>query len=640
MAYGVSANETVGNIRYDEVVLGGGGRVVEVRDVWMPTAQSWSPVYSFLSEPFSFDHFTSPRVPVDLGPFDISFVGRVPRVLRLTIKPVGELVAYIPEELGAAEDFILQVLEYERMVNKGFVDCEVHITVDSGFVGVSEVQRFPGWHVDGLQGGKFKSKLLAEHSYIVASNNPTEFCLQPFFVKHYDEDVTNLFKAFDQQARGVNVFRGVSNHLYLMDAYMVHRTPQVLEATNRGFVRVTVANAPLPIEFNTLNPLLGQVRPKGKLDIRDWLRAPDGGVDYEFYGLSGRGGLVTVSGTTVGGAGEPGEPVEPVDAVVERVTVTVTGSGAGAGSVTGAGSGAVDGPVTAAVTGAGSGTVQDVGVFGDAVLSWGEVAVVSDLRFPKVQPFSPTYRDIVEPFDARKYTNPRLPIDLGVVSDVGGVRAAPNVLRMPLKWWDSDEVNIPREFLPMKDFLLRVFTYDKCHNPFYESQVAHVTHDTRVVGAGRTLRFPGWHGDDLQGGSFVEKEVAAHSYLLTTSPGTEFCLQPFFVGHLDDTYEGLFNEFDRQVLGENVYVTRPGHVYLMDPYSVHRTPVMWVEGLRTFLRVTFSTRNMLLPNNTVNPMFEGRQGEYDALPFPHLYESRWTQASDKSVPYRAYGLSR
>jgi len=591
MAYTPDANKTVENIQYDAAELSDAGDIVEIRDVWMPKAQSWSPVYTHLTSPFSFDHYTSPRIPVDLGHFDISAVEHLPRVLRMTVKPVGDLKAYIPEELKELAPFLQQILEYERMINDQFENCEIHVTTDYGFVKAQETQRFPGWHVDGLQGGKFKEKLLAEHSYVIATNNPTEFCIQPFFVKHYDEDITNYFKAFDQQAKDVNVYRGIESHLYLMDAYMIHRTPTITEDTNRGFIRITVANAPLPIEHNTLNPMLSQERPKFKLDIRDWLRAPDLGVHYDYYGL----------GTKL----EEGDRPKPEEVIqVERQTAK-----------------------------------QDIGTFENAPLTPGKIFTAPERWYPKVQPLSPTYRDMLEPFEPRKYTNPRLPIDLGTAS-VEKIQSVPNTLRMPLKWWDSEEINLPEELLPIKAILERIFTYDKCHNPLYTSQAAHITHDTREIEEGKTHRFPGFHGDDLQGGAFPEKEVAAHSYILTTNPGTEFCLQPFFVGHLDDTHERLFTEFDKQASEENIYTVKSGHIYLMDPYAVHRTPLHTIPGPRTFLRVTFSTANMLLPHNTLNPMFADRQKEYEELPVPHLNETRWTQASDKTLPYEMYGLSR
>lgn len=591
MAYTPNSNESIDNIKYDAAKISEEGETIDVRDVWMPQAQSWSPVYTHLTAPFSFDHYTSPRMPVDLGAFDISAVENLPRILRMTIKPVGEEKMYIPKELEDITSFIRQVLEYERMINSKFKDCEIHITTDYGFVKAQETQRFPGWHVDGLQGGKFKNKLMAEHSYVIATNNPTEFCLQPFFIKHYDEDITNFFKAFDQQARDVNIYRGLPKHLYLMDAYMVHRTPVITEDTHRGFIRITVANAPLPIEHNTLNPMLDQKRPEFKLDIRDWLREPDFGIHYDYYGLDSK--LETKR-----------DLVAEAEILEERKKAT-----------------------------------QDIGTFENTPLTPGKTIVAPVRWYPKVQPLSPTYRDMLEPFEPRKYTNPRLPIDLGV-ANVEAIQSCPNTLRMPLKWWDSQEINIPEELLPIKGILHRIFTYDKCHNPLYESQVAHITHDTRIIEEGKTHRFPGFHGDDLQGGAFPEKETIAHSYILTTNPGTEFCLQPFFVGHLDDSHERHFTEFDKQASEENIYTTKAGHIYLMDPYAVHRTPLHTIPGPRTFLRVTFSTKNMLLPHNTLNPMFADRQEEYEALPMPHLTETRWTQESDKVLPYQLYGLSR
>lgn len=583
--YKEDSNNTVENIVYDDATVSATGDTIEIRDVWMPKVNPESIVYKHLADPFSFDHFTAPRPPIDLGPFDISAVQNVPRVLRMTIKPVGSMTISLPEELKPLRDYIVSLVEYDNMVNGNLRDNEVHITTDYSFQEAKTTQRFPGWHVDGLQGGKFKNKLQAEHSYVIATTQPTQFCIQPFFIKHYDEDKTNFFKAFDQQARDVNVFTGLANHAYLMDAYMVHRTPLITEDCHRGFIRITVANNPLPIEFNTLNPMLEQERAPFKLDIRDWLRAPDVEVIYPLYGLS-----------------SPDEVDHP------------------------------EAPKRA---------VQDVGTFENAPLSeTGITATVTDKRFAKVQPLSPTYSDMMEPFNARKYLNPRLPIDLGV-APVHKIVETPNVLRMLLKWDDGDTVYIPEELRPIKALLMRIFQYDKSHNPMFGEQVCHITHDTRVVEQGKTHRFPGFHGDDLQGGSFPAKETAAHSYIVTTGAPTEFCLQPFFVDHIEDTHEQVFTEFDKQAHEENIYYALPNHLYLMDPYAVHRTPLDPGEGERTFLRVTFSTRNMLLPAYaTRNPMMKFCEDEYKTMKPPHEYETFWTQRSDKDVPYALYGLKR
>lgn len=597
MGYESNSNQTVENIVYDETVLSNEGEIVEIKDVWMPKAKSWSPVYKTLTDPFDITQLTNPRLPVDLGNFDISYIKELPRLLRMTIKPVGSHEISIPKELSPMKTFLEQACSYEKTINEKFEECEIHLTVDYSTIEKDNTQRFPGWHVDGLQGGKFKNKLMAEHSYIIATNNPTEFCLQPFFVEQYDEDITNYFKTFDQQAQNSNIYRGLDNHLYLMDAYIVHRTPKIQETTERGFIRVTVANAPLPIEFNTLNPMLDQVKAPTKLDIRDWLRAPDNPIDYRFYGLEEK-----VNNDSEDLIMQNQEKVSLEELIEERAEAK-----------------------------------QDIGVFDNDPLTVGKTLKIIDKNFPKVDSTSPIYKDMIEDFNSFKYTNPRIPIDLGI-ANVDKIQECPNVLRMLLKWNDRSEVEVPKEFNPIIPLLERIFTYDKSHNPNFMEQVAHITVDTRVITEGMTHRFPGFHGDDLQGGSFPKKETAAHSYILTTEPGTEFCLQPFFVSHIKDSFENIFNEFDKQAREENLYRSLPGHIYLMDPYCVHRTPMETLPGKRTFFRVTFSTKNMLLPHNTINPMFEDIEEEYDSLEVPHLYETFFTQKSDKKVPYSHYGV--
>lgn len=42
--------------------------------------------------------------------------------------------------------------------------------------------------------------------------------------------------------------------------------------------------------------------------------------------------------------------------------------------------------------------------------------------------------------------------------------------------------------------------------------------------------------------------------------------------------------------------------------------------------------------NLGDPMMSEYQEEYNSLPVPHLIETWWTQESDKTIPYRMYGL--
>jgi hypothetical protein len=472
---------------------------------------------------------------------------------------------------------VKKLLQYELMINPALADFVVHLTTDYSDVAAGTTQRFPGWHTDGFQGAKFPTKLVCEHSYVLASSPGFEVCVQPFFIEHLDASLYNMFKVFDQQARAANVFSALPNHVYLIDPYVVHRTPLIREKTSRAFFRLTIANNALPIEYNTLNPMLKEVKHHEKLDIRDFIQAPDIPIDLARYGLGA------------------------------KLQLTTTGSR----------------------------PHQDVGEFPEPTLTPGETLVITKMRFPIVRPSSPTYKDITEPFSLLKYTNPRLPINLGKV-DVTQIEKCPNVLRLPIKYAGTDDALIPEELASIRPLLTRLLNYEANINPNYEDMYAHVTIDARQVTPGHTQRFPGFHGDDLQGGIFAQKLLTAHSYILTTSPPTEVCLQPFFVAHLDDSFEKVFDAFDQQADLSNVYSLLSGHIYLTDPYSVHRTPLLSDPTARVFFRLTISPPGLLLPHNSVNPMFADR-------PYPgdtaiHTDESRFLVPPDRPIPYEYYGL--
>ena len=207
-----------------------------------------------------------------------------------------------------------------------------------------------------------------------------------------------------------------------------------------------------------------------------------------------------------------------------------------------------------------------------------------------------------------------------------------------LKWYDDDKICIPKELVSLTSLLKRLLTYDQNINKYWLESAVHLTIDSRIIHPGTTHRYPGFHGDDLQGGAFPRKVRNAHSYILTTNPSTEVCLQPFFITHLDDTFEKLFNEFDRQARKENIYNLKDNHIYLTDPYSVHRTPNIVQKTFRTFFRLTVSPKELLLPHNTLNPMFEEKEKNYVGHTAPHLNETRFTVNPDVEIPYEMYGL--
>ena len=271
-------------------------------------------------------------------------------------------------------------------------------------------------------------------------------------------------------------------------------------------------------------------------------------------------------------------------------------------------------------------------VYRKAELSDGEAFSIEKFWHPTIDSWNPLYKDIQEPFDFNKYTCPRLPISMGLqVPDA--MQACPSVLRVPIKYANTD-TRLPKELLPIKALLVRLLQYDKFINPHFEQFFAHVTIDNSTVEAGATHRFGGFHGDGLQGGKFKKKLIVEHSYIFVSNHPTLFAIQPFFVAHLNEDRYNIFMEFDRQVRPESIYSGMESHLYLIDPYMVHASPVITPSVNRTFFRLTITPTELLMPKNTVNPMFDGQ--EYPA----RIDVREFVSDPDLPVPYDFYGIHR
>ncbi len=278
----------------------------------------------------------------------------------------------------------------------------------------------------------------------------------------------------------------------------------------------------------------------------------------------------------------------------------------------------------------------------DAELSAeGETFSPRGLWTPRINPNNPLYRTLLDPFDVEQYLYPRPPVDMGNW-DIGSV-TTPNVLRLPIKNPEG-AYHIPKELSSLFPLIKRVANYEMNINPRHAETFCHITYDVSQVGNGEYHRFPGFHGDGFQGAKFgphqntkhKEKIAIEHSYILVTDPGTELCLQPFFVTHLDESKHSEFLEFDAQAEEVNIFLTIPGHMYIFDPYIVHRSPVIVTDSKwgkrRTFIRITYTFSELEHPKNTVNPMFE-----------PYEYEDRIDIRENLAkfgfeVPFHLYGL--
>ena len=272
-------------IQYRPVKLSRVGEAFSVSKYWHPIVDAWNPLYEDILRPFDFNKYVVPRPPVSMGGIPVALFESCPSVLRLPIKWGGSDEVRLPKEVACLREEIGRILQYDRHINPYFTDFFVHITIDNGIVEPGTTQRFPGFHGDGLQGGKFKQKLTCEHSYIYTSVHPTVVALQPFFVAHINEDRYNIFRAFDQQVRPESLFTLRAGHLYLIDPYIVHASPVIHERCRRTFFRLTVTPSELLMPKNTVNPMFeGQGYP-ARIDVREFVAEPDVSLPLDFYGL-------------------------------------------------------------------------------------------------------------------------------------------------------------------------------------------------------------------------------------------------------------------------------------------------------------------------------------------------------------------
>ncbi len=252
--------------------------------LWTPKIDSDNPAYNSLFQPFNLSQYLYPRPPIDMGLIDSDIFCPL-NVLRMPLKFPGTIYK-VPASLISVENLIRRVAEYEKFINPWHDECFCHITYDFSHVKAGQYHRYPGYHGDGIQGTKLTPKVNVEHSYILTTNPPTEFCLQPFFLKHLDEAKHNYFVEFDRQAHDVNVYKSLSRHLYLIDPYMVHRTPKIESDCTRLFVRITYAFTELQHPKNTINPLFEGQKYHKRVDIRENLCANEFEVPWHLYGLS------------------------------------------------------------------------------------------------------------------------------------------------------------------------------------------------------------------------------------------------------------------------------------------------------------------------------------------------------------------
>lgn len=278
------------NTRYTETVafemnaIGSKCIVLNLEQKWVPTPFPKNPMWIRIHEIFNIENFLYPCPPLDLGRIHIEPVAN--RVLRCPIKKSGDSKIYLPLELECCLDLVRFVVETELYINQNFKKFHAHISYEHTEVKANKTQRKSGWHVDGFQGVRAIPHQI-EHSYIWSDRYSTEYCLQPFFIKHLDSTRHNIFPEIEKQAKENNLVKGIDEHVCMIDPYVVHRSPVIPKTCKRTFVRITFSETELEDPMNTKN--LGikmKQNYEPRIDVRDRLFEYDGEIPWNMYGVT------------------------------------------------------------------------------------------------------------------------------------------------------------------------------------------------------------------------------------------------------------------------------------------------------------------------------------------------------------------
>jgi len=213
-----------------------------------------------VSGPFAPERFAMRRLPAHVGHVSIPFGSGLPSCLDMLVKlPGGDLV--VPEPYRSNEairHFLETSFAHEDGILPGWRESHyAYLTVDQRVVLEGASHRNGGWHFDGMQGERYKTKLNACHQYVVSDKLMTEFTDHPTDATGLDELKHNWFVELGRQVpEDAPVFTPDAYEIMLMSAYQLHRSPvaRLGQGGLRTFIRLDISLKQQDRLGNTPNP--------------------------------------------------------------------------------------------------------------------------------------------------------------------------------------------------------------------------------------------------------------------------------------------------------------------------------------------------------------------------------------------------
>lgn len=118
-----------------------------------------------------------------------------------------------------------------------------------------------------------------------------------------------------------------------------------------------------------------------------------------------------------------------------------------------------------------------------------------------------------------------------------------------------------------------------------------------------------WHVD---GFSMRISHIPEQNYLWTDVYPTEYTICPiWFPDEFDPLKHNIHTYLQQNVYNGNIFTMEPKTVYCLDPYIIHKRPIVPEGTRRTFIRVSFTPIEIMDDHNTINPCYPSWMQRYD-----------------------------
>lgn len=222
--------------------------------------------------------------------------------------------------------------------------------------------------------------------------------------------------------------------------------------------------------------------------------------------------------------------------------------------------------------------------------------------------------DINNKWNPERFYIPRQPLHIDYISPIVLESKKDNILDMPIKL-PKEDFQIPFD-IEVEQIVDRCIQFEEEINVQWEDYYCYLTMNQGYVGVGETQRNSGAHFDGMQGEKYKEKFNVCHQYLVSSSLPTIYYTHEFNAERLDVTKHNWFNEFDRQKDKKYSMTPEPYELVLQTAYNVHECSVAKIGTKRTFVRIELSLKKFNRLGNTLNPLIDTSDWDYEPQPIP------------------------